>query len=257
MKLSAEVDNKKTGRMKKKLRWIIPVAVIVILTCTFFAYVEQYYHADDTALAAMKSDENVEISETNYGWLFDGQSDEDALIFYPGAKVETKAYAPLCRVLAQNGIDVCLVDMPFRLAMFGYNKADEVLDSLQYEHWYIAGHSLGGAFAAYYAAGHEMNFEGIILLASYSTKELDGLSTLLIYGSEDQVLTMDAYEKNKSNLPDDFVEYIIEGGNHAQFGSYGKQAGDGIALISADQQIDETVKAIREIIIERATGQPD
>ncbi|MBR0081818.1 MAG: hypothetical protein IJP98_03650 [Clostridia bacterium] len=40
------------------------------------------------------------------------------------------------------------------------------------------------------------------------------------------------------------TEHVIDGGNHAQFGSYGLQAGDGIARISPQQQIDETVSVI-------------
>lgn len=230
---------------KKRLRWIIPAACIVLAVCGFFIYVEQYYPADKAAEAALISDENVRISQTDYGWLFDGVSDESALVFYPGGKVEASAYAPLCREIAQKGMDVCLVEMPLRLAMFGKNKADRIMDSLQYEHWYIAGHSLGGVFAAYYAADHYERLDGIILLAAYSTKKLDeNLTALLIYGSEDQVLNSEEYEKNRKNLPGNSIEHVIEGGNHAQFGSYGFQTGDGTALISAQQQIDETVMEI-------------
>jgi len=36
----------------------------------------------------------------------------------------------------------------------------------------------------------------------------------------------------------------IEGGNHAQFGSYGPQPGDNEATISAQEQLDQTVEAI-------------
>ncbi len=229
---------------------MIPIVLLAIIACGFFVYVERYYRADAVAKEALLSDAKVHISKTKYGWMFDGVSENDSLIFYPGGKVEAAAYAPLCRELAQNGTDVCLVEMPFRLAMFGMNKADMIIDSMHYDHWYIAGHSLGGVFAAYYAAGHEEKLDGIVLLASYSTKELNDLKTALIYGSEDEVLNMNEYEKNKHNVPDDSAEYIIDGGNHAQFGSYGAQTGDGTALISPQDQIDETVVVIAEMIRE-------
>ncbi|NTW92812.1 MAG: hypothetical protein HGA40_05150, partial [Methanoregulaceae archaeon] len=44
---------------------------------------------------------------------------------------------------------------------------------------------------------------------------------------------------------------VIEGGNHAQFGNYGPQPGDGTATISvADQQMqaaDLTVRVLRAV----------
>lgn len=43
-------------------------------------------------------------------------------------------------------------------------------------------------------------------------------------------------EEAKQYLPDDNVSYVIDGGNHAQFGNYGEQAGDGKAAVSAEEQ---------------------
>ena len=37
---------------------------------------------------------------------------------------------------------------------------------------------------------------------------------------------------------------MIEGGNHAGFGSYGAQRGDGTATISAQEQQDQAAQAI-------------
>ena len=38
-------------------------------------------------------------------------------------------------------------------------------------------------------------------------------------------------------MPQSFHEYIIDGGNHAYFGAYGEQRGDGEAAISNREQI--------------------
>ncbi len=38
---------------------------------------------------------------------------------------------------------------------------------------------------------------------------------------------------------------MIEGGNHSQFGSYGLQKGDTAAKITPEQQVAETVAAVR------------
>ena len=231
--------------MKKKRLWIIPFAVLVLLAVLFLGYTGQYYRADGTAEQALASEDSVTVEHTDYGWFFDGPSETDALVFYPGAKVEETAYAPLLHRLAGEGMDVCLVRMPFRLAVFGQDRAADVLDRYSYDRWYIGGHSLGGAMASGYASKHGDALDGVILLASYTVKELeDGLNTVLIYGSEDGVLNMDSYEKSRPNLPENAVEHVIQGGNHAQFGSYGKQKGDGEASISPEKQIKETISVI-------------
>ena len=43
-------------------------------------------------------------------------------------------------------------------------------------------------------------------------------------------------------------KYIINGGNHACFGNYGEQKGDGKATITKDEQINITVKQIVKFI---------
>ena len=146
-------------------------------------------------------------------------------------------------------MDVCLVNMPFHLAIFGLNKATDVMDRYAYGNWYIGGHSLGGAMAAEYAASHRDRLDGVILLAAYPTKALDsGLLEVSIYGSEDEVLNMEKVFAARSCAPPAYAEYEIEGGNHAQFGSYGAQRGDGAAAISADEQRRRTTQLIMEEI---------
>ena len=223
--------------MKKK-RWIIPAAVLVLLVAAFFAYTMNYYHASDEGLQALESDDVI-VEKTDFGWFFDGPAADTALIFYPGAKVDEAAYAPLLHRLAESDMDVFLVKMPFHLAFFGANKADDVLETYDYARWYIGGHSLGGVMAVEYAADHDL--QGVILLASYPTKAVDE-PMLLLYGTEDGVLNMDRVEEASRFGAVDTV--VIEGGTHASFGNYGEQAGDKAAAISAEEQQEETVSAI-------------
>lgn len=230
---------------KKKIVFLIALLIPILTAGAFFAYTGQYYHADATAAAALISDRNVAVSQTDVGWFFDGPSEDDALIFYPGGKVEETAYAPLLRRLAEEGVDVFLVKMPFRLAVFGVNRADSVMERYDYPHWYLGGHSLGGVCAADYACGHSDRLAGVILLAAYPAKRLpEGLKTVLIYGTADGVLDPEKYAAGKQYAPADASEYVIEGGNHAQFGSYGLQKGDGEAAVSPAEQIAATVREI-------------
>lgn len=232
-------------RIRKKRIWILPATAAILLCLAFLIYAERYYHSDESAYQALKSDETVTVKQTGYGWLFDGPSEDNALIFYPGAKVEETAYAPLLHQLAGRGMDVCLVRMPFRLAVFGANKANYVMAQHDYARWYIGGHSLGGVMAASYAAAHSSRLAGVFLLASYPSRPLnENTRTVVIYGDEDGVLNRKRLEKAYRYLPADTRTYVIQGGNHAQFGNYGKQSGDGEAGISSGEQQLRTVDLI-------------
>lgn len=202
------------------------------------------YHSDATAKKALESGNGVAVEEIDHGYYFDGPGEGCALIFYPGAKVEESSYAPLLRMLAENGVDCFLVGMPLNMAIFGTDRADELTENYSYGKWFIAGHSLGGTAASNYAYKNKNKIDGVILLASYSTKDISDMRVLSVYGSNDLCLEKDAYEKNKTNLPSDLTEVVIEGGNHAYFGNYGEQKGDGKADISRETQQHKTVSFI-------------
>ena len=236
--------------MKKRTRIILSVclAVFFVFGVGGYAYVSDYYHADETALEAMAYQTGSVQAEQDGNVIWFVPEDPTAgLIFYPGGKVEYTAYAPLLRACAENGILCALVRMPGNLAVLDANAADGLQEEYpEVTAWYMAGHSLGGAMAANYAAAHAEDFNGLILLAAYSTKDLTGttLRVLSVYGSEDGVLNRESYEKNRANLPADTTEVVLDGGCHAQFGSYGAQEGDGIPSISGEEQVRQTVEAI-------------
>ncbi len=235
---------------KWKFRILVPLcAFINALIIAFLLWASVYYRADDTAVSAMRQDGVVTVKRTSSGWLFDGPSDEKALIFYPGAKVEATAYAPLLRELAKEDMDVYLIKMPLRLAFFGMSKEGKIIEESSYEQYYISGHSLGGAMAAAYAAAHEDDFAGVILLAAYPTQET-ALDILGVYGSEDGVLNMDRLKEAPALVSGNYKEVAIKGGNHAQFGSYGEQSGDGKAGIAPEEQRAQTIEAVRGFVSE-------
>lgn len=228
---------------KKRIASIIMILLLAIVGGSVW-YVNDYYHVVDRD-GAMSDTSTVKVVKTSTGYLYDGPGEDTALIFYPGAKVQDIAYAPLLKELAENGVDCYLVHMPGNLAIFGVNKAEEVLreaaaGNQNYEHWYLAGHSLGGAMAASYAATHSEELKGLIFLGAYSTKDLSDtdLRVLSLYGSEDQVLNREKLAESHGLMPPDFTEYVIEGGNHAGYGDYGAQKGDGTATITAEEQRD-------------------
>lgn len=239
----------KKGWQKKVALAVIVILIIVVGTLW---YINDYYKSDETVQQYIQNSSVVKIEENDYGLFMNGPCDESALIFYPGAKVEYTAYVPLLYQLAEKGVDVFLIKMPCNLAILGQNKAEDVMNKYEYEKWYLGGHSLGGAMAAFYVAKHLDDFEGMVLLAAYSTKDLKegDISVISLYGSEDGVLKMDKIEKGRTYMPASYTEICIEGGNHAQFGNYGLQKGDGNASISREEQQNQTVEAIYEMIMD-------
>lgn len=240
--------------MKKRTKRIIALlsALLLALAIGIFAYVSDYYHADGSAVEAMTAETSSVHTEQrdNVTWFIPDEVSA-GFIFYPGGKVEAAAYAPLLYACAERGILCALVEMPANLAVLDMNAADGLPSEFpEVDVWYIGGHSLGGAMAASYVADHAGDFDGLILLAAYSTEDLGGtkLRVLSVYGSEDKVLDMEKYEENLSNLPQGSDEMIISGGCHAQFGSYGIQDGDGTPTISGDEQQSQTAKLIYEFI---------
>ena len=239
-------DDKMVDNIKKHKGLKFGIVAVLLLCGVCWGYAADYYHADDIA-AAMSSAADVTVEQKGNILAFIPERAETGLIFYPGGKVEYTAYAPLMRALADNGVLGVLVRMPLNLAVLDMNAANGIPEQYpQIKHWYIGGHSLGGSMAASHAARNASAYEGLVLLASYSTADLStsDLPVISIYGSEDGVLNMEKYAEYKRNLPAAFEEHIIEGACHAGFGSYGPQDGDGVPTMTGEEQVAETVRLL-------------
>ncbi|MBO5305845.1 MAG: alpha/beta hydrolase [Clostridia bacterium] len=240
----------------KRKRKIFVITTSVILSLAILAgacavYLEDYYHADHKAIGAFLPQGTTWKEDSDGMIVFEPEGATKGLIFYPGGKVEYTAYVPLMQACAEKGVLCVLVDMPFNLAVFGINAADGIQEEYpEIEDWYIGGHSLGGSMAASYLAGHAEDYKGLVLLGSYATADLSDtdLAVLSLFGSEDKVMNREKYDKNKSNLPDDLTEFVIDGGCHAYFGMYGAQDGDGTPTITNEEQIRLTAERIAEIM---------
>lgn len=231
--------------MNNKIKIAIAVIIILILGYGVF-YFTDYYHAEKTTTDYLNGSENVSVIKTSNGLLLDGKGNDSAIIVYPGAKVEYTSYLPLFSKLASEGVDCYLVEMPLNIAFFGSNSADDIISNSSYDHYYLAGHSLGGVVGSSYVNKTD-SIDGLILLASYPTEEINK-PVLSIYGSNDGVFNLEKYNEAKPLFKNNFTEVIINGGNHGQFAYYGNQSGDGIANISAENQQNQTVNEILKFI---------
>ncbi len=248
--MSFLADKRKKKRVIR-ISTITIVLVVIVVSC--YIYLSDYYHADSKAITEFTSAINNVSTQTlaDNTIVYTPDNAKTGFIFYPGGKVEYTAYAPLMKTCASKGILCVLVEMPFNLAVFDINAAAGIQEMYpEIESWYIGGHSLGGSMAASYLSDNTDAFDGLVLLGSYSTANLSTtfLEVLSVYGSEDKVLNREKYDENKSNLPNNFTEIVIDGGCHAYFGMYGPQDGDGIPTISNIEQINFTAETIIEFI---------
>lgn len=243
-----------TVKTKKRLFiLIIALAAVTLLSGGCLIWASDYYRADMAEIERLTSSYSVKAEQCDGYLAFVPQDPTAGFIFYPGGKVEFSAYTPLMSALAQEGVLCILVKMPLNLAVLDVNAAEGLTDTYpQVEHWYIGGHSLGGSMAATHLENSALDYAGLILLASYSTADLSDneIAVLSLYGSQDGVLNSEKYDKYLKNLPSTFTETVLDGGNHAYFGSYGEQSGDGIATISPDLQLALTAEAIISFIKE-------
>ena len=240
-----------TKTEKRVLIIMVAAAIVAAIIFVWLMYINDYYKPTEKAQKAMLGDETVSVTEEKDYYLFQirqelsyvGPKEGEGIIFYPGGKVDERAYAPLLLELAGEGYEVYLVKMPATLAIFGMNKAQGIMkEATGITEWTMMGHSLGGAMAASFSAAHDDKVENLVLLAAYSTADLTTLDmdVYSFYGSEDEVLNMEKYEQYYGHFPEDVIETLIDGGNHAYYGNYGEQDGDGTATITRTEQ-QETV----------------
>jgi pimeloyl-ACP methyl ester carboxylesterase len=240
----------------KKIKYTLLIIVLLLLIATagflIWAYTPQQPMPE--AFAALQSDSQVQVSEE--GWIIfkPAESQPDTgLILYPGGRVDPRAYAPVAREIAQQGYLVAIAPMPLNLAVFGADSAQEIMAAHpEIEHWAIAGHSLGGAMAARFAYKHPGAVQGMALWAAYPADSDDlsdqSLDVVSIVGDLDGLGTDEAVAARRRLLPENTEFILIKGGNHAQFGWYGDQAGDNPATISREQQLSQIIAPTLELL---------
>jgi hypothetical protein len=170
------------------------------------------------------------------------------LVFYPGAKVDPRAYARILRPLAEDGFTVVILKLPYNIAFFGAGAAGDVVgDDDGIDGWVVAGHSLGGTVAANFAARQNRSeVAGLLLWASFPAKDIStisGLDVVSVSGSNDGLATPAKIDRSRRDLPASTRFVVIEGANHADFGDYGAQDGDGTATIPRDDAQAQIIAA--------------
>jgi hypothetical protein len=241
-------------RRPRRVRWaivtLIPILLIALASAVVVAWTRTArYPAHPEALAAAARAERVS------GWyVFAPEGEARAgVIVYPGGLVDAAAYAGWAESLQAEGLLAVITPMPLELAVLAIDRAAAVMDAFPAtERWFLAGHSLGGAMAAEYAARNPGRAAGLLLLGAYPATgtdlSLQALAVATLLGSEDGVTNRETFDGSLQRLPVDAVRIVIDGGNHAQFGDYGPQRGDGVPRITGTEQQRHATEALLALL---------
>ncbi len=242
------------GRLGFRVALFLVSAVAVLMVAALVFVGSPQGALMPEAEAAMRSDTSVQVSSDD--WLSFSpvaESPSSGFIFYPGGRVQPEAYAPLARDLAEAGYLTVIAPMPLNLAILDVSAADRILAvHPEIQRWVIGGHSLGGTMAARYAHANPDTISGLALLAAYPEAHIDfsrrDLTVASIYAENDGLATVAEVEASFALLPDEALRVKIAGGNHAQFGWYGEQDGDKLALISRMQQHEQVLEVVLRLM---------
>ena len=228
------------------------LAAVVVVAAGGYVWLTNLAEPMPQTDAALVSGDQVTVETDPWLTFTPTTASSTGFIFYPGGRVPAQAYAPSARAIAEAGFTTVVPSMPFGLAVLSPNAADAVIEAHpEIDRWVIGGHSLGGAMAAQYA-GERDDLDGLVLWAAYPPDGTDlsaaDLLASSIYGTADGLTTQDEIESSRAQLPPDTTFVEIVGGNHAGFGWYGEQDGDGTAAISREEQQAQVVAATLELL---------
>jgi len=239
-------------------RWLLAAFIIVFLGTLFWGIRWATYTRPPLpeAVAALGSDDQVYVTQDP--WLtFSPISDpsETGFIFYPGGRVDPRAYASLMREIASEGYLVVVPEIPINMAVFNPNIADEITAYYpEIKNWVIGGHSVGGTMAVQYTGKHPEIIDGLVIWASYPADSTDisdlEIPVVSIYGSRELRVNDVSVGERKHLLPEDTLYIRIEGADHHQFGSYEINPKDHLATISRASQHDQIIQATLEMLRE-------
>ena len=243
----------------------------------FLGWAFQGVGPSEEAAAAVAASPPTKVEALN-GLLFG--SGEPSVALYCGAKIRPESYGPLALKISEElrGRGVLVLQSPYNIYAFKPSTVAEVLAAYPSINC-IAGHSIGGLWAAEFCADLEawpenglsfyymgVHGKGVSLApfrdlpfrkVGWSVATEDVTFQRCIDDDECDTTTAlaEAYiGEIRDQLPATAEIAVIEGGNHEQYGSYGSPGyskglayEDLVAKISAEDQCAQVAAAIAKV----------
>jgi hypothetical protein len=235
---------------KTRIFMYITVGAVAAALGGFITYYSLPLRAEPQALSAAKNMTTVRYTDaSNAIVLAPIASFTKGIVLYPGDRIDPAAYAYKMSHVAQSGVAVVIVKTPLHMAALDLRSPSEftALAPSAME-WYVAGHGAGGGKACQIARDGSQ-FKGLILLGVYCPGDISGtgMPVLDILGSQDTLAAGTAAQQ-KAHLPPTTKFETVEGLNHAAFGDYGQQAGDGNLTVTDADALKQITKLITAFV---------
>lgn len=256
---SAETPVRRRGRAR--LIRVIGAWVLLALGAVVFIFLvwaHAVYQAERPAAMQAFALDDVSISVVDEGVLLSplGSAPEHStgLVFVPGARVEPTAYLwQLSGIVELHGVTVLVTRPTVNLAFFDARELDDFATAApNVDRWFVGGHSLGGVRACLMAenALDDERLAGLVLLGSYCANDLSAsdVTVVSVAAENDGLSTRDTIESRAGLLPPSTVFAVIEGANHASFGDYGPQSGDGERTITSDEMREQLTAVLANVV---------
>ncbi|WP_281612909.1 alpha/beta family hydrolase [Flammeovirga sp. SubArs3] len=226
---------------KRKIFRAVWFSIVALL----FIWNWSTFQSRDLPQDTFSNSEEVTITETDDEISFRTNTSTKALqvIFFQGGLTDPKAYAPLCRKIAEAGFSCHLIKMNWRLPQYDYQKTLQIID-VKKGNYVIGGHSQGGKMAAQLVYENPSTFKGLFLMGTSHPRDISlshlNIPCIKLYASQDGLASVEEVEANKPKLPENSKLILIEGGNHSQFGYLGQLLMDSSPTISLNDQQKQT-----------------
>jgi hypothetical protein len=240
---------------KRKIFKTIWFSAVIV----FFAWNWSTFQSRNLPKDTFESTEKISVIKSDNLITFQvvASNDNPNVIFFQGGLTDPKAYAPLCRKLAENGFTCHLIKMDWRMPQYDYKKTLKLF-KLGSGNYVIGGHSQGGKMAAQIVYENPTLFKGLFLLGTSHPRDIDlsslSIPTMKIYAEKDGLASVHEILENKNKLPKNSKLILLKGGNHSQFGYLGKLLMDNSADISLEEQQRQTVLYILEFLNDNKKG---
>lgn len=246
----------KVKNMKRKKWWKIFKLIWFSLVLIFFVWNWTTFQSHNIPKDTFINSDIVSVVETGDQITFksDTTKNKFEIIFFQGGLTDPKAYAPLCRKLAESGFTCHLIKMNWRLPQYDYQKISKLFN-LKQGNYIIGGHSQGGKMAAQFVYENPNLMKGLFIMGTSHPRDIDlssqNIPCIKLYAGNDGLASVEEVMTNKNKLPKDTRLILIEGGNHSQFGYLGKLFMDSSADITPEEQqqqtFDNLIKFMNEI----------
>ncbi|TFD77715.1 alpha/beta hydrolase [Cryobacterium fucosi] len=240
MSRTATTGESRPGRILRRVRLLgwLALSSFVLAIVVFLVWANTVRTVERGAADRVFRNPAVSVTDTANAVVLAPRSGASGvgLVFIPGARVDPYAYLyKLAGTVEETGLTVVIARPVLNLAILDLRPLDTFIRvAPSVTTWLVGGHSLGGVKACLYA--DQPQVAGLVLFGSYCAAPLTrpDLPVLSVTGSADALSTPGKIADTAGLLPADTTFVEIPGANHARFGDYGVEIGDGIATATTD-----------------------